>query len=79
MEKARLSERPVKTAIEGTAGTSLAANLIVPLNFPVKLSVNASKLSSRLFAINEDRQFLFRQHQNSGTITQTSSKPAGGL
>jgi hypothetical protein len=30
---ARLSERPVKTAIEGTAGTSLQANLIVPQFF----------------------------------------------
>ena len=33
MHKARLSERPVKTAIEGTAGASLQANLIVPQIF----------------------------------------------
>jgi hypothetical protein len=30
---ARLGERPVKTAIEGTAGTSLAANPILPPTF----------------------------------------------
>jgi hypothetical protein len=30
---ARLGERPVKTAIEGIAGTSLAANRIVPPTF----------------------------------------------
>jgi hypothetical protein len=50
---ARLSERPVKTAIEGTAGTSLLANSIVPQIFyqssPTQFKAQSVVTVSKLF------------------------------